>query len=58
MGEIAEMIMMGFICQTCGMPIDGDAWGFPRCCEDCAPKKIIKKEDKKTERLKNTFGRK
>lgn len=35
MGEIAEMIMMGFICQQCGMPIDGDAWGYPRDCSDC-----------------------
>jgi hypothetical protein len=35
MGEIADMILMGFICQQCGMPIDGDAYGFPRCCEDC-----------------------
>lgn len=36
MGEIADMILMGFICQQCGMPIDGDAIGFPRCCEECA----------------------
>jgi hypothetical protein len=35
MGEIAEMIMMGYVCQHCGMPIDGDGWGFPRCCEEC-----------------------
>jgi hypothetical protein len=36
MGEIADMILMGFMCQQCGMPIDGDATGYPRCCEDCA----------------------
>jgi hypothetical protein len=49
MGEIAEMIMMGFICQQCGMPIeDGDGWGFPRCCDDCEEnlKKIEKNKEK------------
>jgi hypothetical protein len=41
MGENADMIMMGFICQTCGLPIDGDAWGFPRCCEECRDEEQI-----------------
>jgi predicted Zn-ribbon and HTH transcriptional regulator len=40
MGDIAEMILMGFLCQSCGMPIDDDAVGFPRCCEDCTSEKI------------------
>jgi hypothetical protein len=44
MGEIAEMILMGFLCQTCGMPIDNDAVGYPRCCENCTC------EEKETER--------
>jgi hypothetical protein len=51
MGEIAEMIMMGFMCQQCGMPIDGDGWGYPRCCDDCkdqyeTPKQIEKNKER------------
>jgi hypothetical protein len=46
MGEIAEMIMMGFVCQQCGLPIDGDAWGFPRCCEECTDEEKTKVESK------------
>jgi hypothetical protein len=49
MGEIAEMIMMGFICQQCGMPIDGDGWGYPRCCDDCETE-IKKLEKTQTEK--------
>ena len=43
MGEIADMILMGFICQQCGMPIDEGATGFPRCCEDCTQDDKIEK---------------
>ena len=55
MGDIAEMIMMGFLCQKCGAYIDRDAWGFPRncdCCEIEENRKIIpiKKKHKKREK--------
>lgn len=35
MGEAAEDIMEGIMCQCCGGFIDGDAPGYPRSCEDC-----------------------
>ncbi|WP_454734268.1 hypothetical protein [Cupriavidus pauculus] len=37
MGEIAEMMLDGTLCEGCGMYIDGDADGYPRRCEDCQP---------------------
>lgn len=35
MGEIAEMVIEGLLCQECGCFIDGDTPGYPRSCEDC-----------------------
>lgn len=43
MGEIAEMMLDGTLCQCCGSFIDGDSPGFPRLCNDCKPKKRKKK---------------
>lgn len=39
MGEIADMMLDGTMCATCGEFIhEGDADGFPRyCCDDCDP---------------------
>jgi hypothetical protein len=34
-GEIAEMILEGFLCEDCGSLVDGEEPGFPRKCEDC-----------------------
>lgn len=36
MGDIAEMILEGLLCDCCGSFIDGEEPGFPRSCEDCA----------------------
>jgi hypothetical protein len=48
MGEMTEMIMMGFLCQKCGTFIDMDAFGFPRCCDCCkVEEKVIPKKKKK-----------
>jgi len=49
MGEHADMILMGFICQQCGMPVDGDAFGFPRCCDDCEDSREVKTNIEKKE---------
>lgn len=38
MGDIAEMIMSGILCETCGSFIDSDAPMHPRSCEDCKEK--------------------
>lgn len=35
MGDAAEMILDGFMCQVCGEMIDGDEPGYPRCCAAC-----------------------
>ena len=34
MGEVAEMMLDGTLCQQCGEYI-GDAVGYPRTCVDC-----------------------
>ena len=35
MGEVAEMMLDGTLCQECGGVIDGTTPGYPRTCEDC-----------------------
>jgi hypothetical protein len=35
MGEVAELIILGFLCENCGVVIDEEILGFPRKCEDC-----------------------
>lgn len=36
MGDIAEMILMGVLCEECGAYIgDDEAPGYPRKCNDC-----------------------
>ena len=40
MGEVAEMIIDGTLCETCGSVFDdiiegNDAPGYPRKCEEC-----------------------
>jgi hypothetical protein len=35
MGEIAEMMLDGTLCEGCGAYLDGDGEGFPRYCDDC-----------------------
>jgi hypothetical protein len=35
MGEIAEMMLDGTLCESCGVYLQGHARGFPRRCFDC-----------------------
>lgn len=35
MGEAADMVLEGLLCQSCTELIDGEETGFPRYCEDC-----------------------
>jgi hypothetical protein len=35
MGEIAEMMLDGTLCEGCGVYLDGEGDGYPRRCEDC-----------------------
>lgn len=51
MGEIADMMLEGTLCEICGAYIpEGEPDGFPRKCIDCKPrKKNKKKKEKKNE---------
>lgn len=37
MGEIADMMLDGTLCQGCGEFMDGDGLGLPRYCHGCKP---------------------
>ena len=39
MGETAELIIEGFVCQHCGEYLDGDDPGYPRSCNACEKEK-------------------
>lgn len=46
MGEIADMMIDGTLCEWCGCYV-GEATGYPRKCPDCRAE--AKKERKKDE---------
>lgn len=35
MGEVAEMVVEGVLCEVCGAVVDGEATGYPRQCDIC-----------------------
>lgn len=35
MGEIAEMMLDGTLCEGCGVYLEGEGLGIPRRCRDC-----------------------
>lgn len=35
MGEAADMLLSGLMCEGCGVFIDGDEPGYPRHCDVC-----------------------
>lgn len=37
MGEIADMMLDGTLCEGCGEYLGGSASGFPRYCAGCRP---------------------
>ena len=41
MGEVADMIIDGTLCEDCGVVLDGEAPGFPRCCQQCEQERTI-----------------
>jgi hypothetical protein len=45
MGDIADMLLDGTLCEICGEYIDDEEGGFPRLCASC-------KQDQKKERAK------
>ena len=44
MGEIADMMLDGTLCEQCGEFIDDDG-GFPRLCASCEAENAKKKHD-------------
>ena len=37
MGEIADSMINGEVCEMCGVPLEGEPSGFPRYCStECA----------------------
>lgn len=37
MGEIADSMIYGDVCEMCGVPLPGEGYGIPRyCSQDCA----------------------
>lgn len=38
MGEAADDLLEGLLCQVCGSVIDGQSPGFPRDCDWCEQK--------------------
>lgn len=35
MGDAAEMVLEGIVCEECGIYIDEEEFGHPQKCEDC-----------------------
>lgn len=51
MGEIADMMLEGILCEQCGEFIDDDMEaGFPRLCESC---KIEEEDEARRKKKKN-----
>lgn len=48
MGDIAEMMIEGVLCNGCGVYLDGEETGYPRWCDDkdC---QLIKKQVEENE---------
>ena len=39
MGEVADMMLDGTLCEGCGVYMPGEAQGIPRRCRSCRPSK-------------------
>jgi tRNA(Ile2) C34 agmatinyltransferase TiaS len=38
MGDIADLMLNGDICDQCGVELEGEGMGFPRRCTGCGGK--------------------
>ncbi len=58
MGEIAEAIVEGLLCQTCGEFLGGDVPGHPRYCHTCQPKptEAVRRVAELMDELRKTIG--
>lgn len=56
MGEIAEMMINGEMCECCGVFLDGEASGYPRyCSKECASDRGVDFENKTPGKKKDPF---
>jgi predicted Zn-ribbon and HTH transcriptional regulator len=52
MGEVAEMMLDGTLCQYCGAYLDDSIGYFPQSCPDCKKESGTKKKKNKKRRKK------
>ena len=56
MGEIANSMINGELCEMCGVPLEENDMGIPMyCSEACARDRNVPKEDIKSRVLKESF---
>lgn len=48
MGEIADMMLDGTLCEGCGCYLEGEAQGIPRYCNSCKRGFLFKEPSLKT----------
>ena len=53
MGEMADMIIDGTVCEECGAFLDGAMPGYPRKCSDCGGDINVDAPDIDRQREKN-----
>lgn len=54
MGEIADMMISGLLCQTCGVLIDGEEPGYPRFCTGCDTTPLKKRSFKRKKKKRGS----
>lgn len=42
MGDIADMMLDGTLCEGCGVYLPGEGEGIPRYCRDCFPEAVVR----------------
>lgn len=52
MGEMAEMMINGALCEHCGSFLDGDEPGYTRLCSDCL------KESRRKQNIERSYQKK
>lgn len=56
MGEIADSMIEGEMCQYCGVYLDGDRPGYPRSCSSCRPNSASRERKERNKNKGNSTG--
>jgi predicted amidophosphoribosyltransferase len=56
-GEVAEMMLDGTLCQCCGVYLDSSRGDFPQYCPDCARDARKARQDKGSRPKQPTTGK-